>query len=634
MSKSLLITTLLLSSLSSAFAADVSCEIESSIKSIYQAFCDEKIEEAEEKLKQCFSSNNLKRLQKAIFLTQANHQTAINDDRALNILYRLQERLAHALYQEGKLERATEAYRLAKDAVEQLSKGMDEVVDEPSKQAREKVYYGLVDVLLTRAEPERTTDYKERQDLLDEVIETLEVLKQTELQEYFEDDCLISGEERRLDEQLVDESNKDNDKRLSTLSTLQTAILYPILFPNDFNRVVELLFIKFKRVPGKPKIEKEIIWNPAKNSEIATLEVLNEKIRRFRDALLHVVRKPEGGKESNDHRENVKKYGHELYKILIQPMDSELKKIREHNVLVFVPDGVLRTIPLVALSDKQGKFVVDKNYALAIIPGLSLTKSVTEPINRKNPKIFLGGMSEEVCYVFNEAPKIPIKSEEPTKCNAPDFRRLEKTEEALNGIAAIYSGTAPQINEEFVIEKLETEMRSIRPYTMMHLHTHAIFKSGKNNTFLLTYNTQINRKDRLTMARLEDILRLGELRGYPIELLTLSACETAKGDEDSALGLAGVAFKSGARSVLATLWTAEEVVTTSLVEEFYRQLKEKPKQSKAHALQKAQRKMMRMKKTRVQGTEEEKMKPRTKDDKYSYLIAKYWAPFILIGNWF
>ncbi|HIE03014.1 MAG TPA: CHAT domain-containing protein [Thiotrichaceae bacterium] len=614
MSKSLLILTILLSTLSSSFAADMQCEIES----IYQTFSNEKQQEAVKKLNDWFSSERLtiKQLRQAIFLTQAN-QKSVNDNHALNILFNLQKQLARAFYEAEQLKSATDAYEQAKQTLNTLQQMGN--INKPSKQAREKVYYGLVDLLLTRAE--RTTDYDKRQAFLNEVIETLEVLKQAELQDYFEDDCLISGEERRLDDQLVDESNNDNNKRLGTL---QTAILYPILFPDHLDllkpRVVELLLIKFKPAVGEQKIKKEIIFKPAKNTNITTLNELNQQITRFREALQPEI------EERIDYRKLVKEHGYKIYQLLFEPIELDLNQIfgqSQNNILVFVPDGSLRTIPLVALSDRHQRFVVQKNYAVATIPGLSLTKSVTEPLNRKNPKIFLGGMSEEVCYVFKEAPKMP------TKCNNPDFPKLGKTKEALNSISAIYSGTTPQINEEFVIEKLEKEMRSIRPYTMMHLHTHATFKSGKNNTFLLTYNTQINPKDRLTMARLENIFRLGELRGYPIELLTLSACETAKGDEQSALGLAGVAFKSGARSVLATLWRAQELVTYRLVEEFYRQLKDNPKQSKVHALQKAQQKMI----TKKINWDTKKLEERTPTDRAPYLIARYWAPFILIGNW-
>ena len=102
-----------------------------------------------------------------------------------------------------------------------------------------------------------------------------------------------------------------------------------------------------------------------------------------------------------------------------------------------------------------------------------------------------------------------------------------------------------------------------------------------------------------------------EKRDNPIELLTLSACQTALGDERAALGLAGVAIKTGAQSVLASLWFVNDESTTLLMQEFYRQL-QKPDMTKAKALQQAQIKV---------ATEQRFRHP------------AYWAAFLLIGNW-
>ncbi len=625
MSKSLLILTILLSTLSSSFAADIQCEIES----VYHALCDNEHQEAEKQLNDLFSSDklNIKQLRQAIFFTQAN-QKSVNDNHALNILFNLQKQLARAFYEAEQLKSATDAYEQAKqtlNTLQQMGK-----INKPSKQAREKVYYGLVDLLLTRAE--RTTDYDKRQQLLNQVIETLEVLKQADLQEYFQDDCLIS-DEGRLDNKLVEDTN---NKRLLSNNTLQTAILYPILFPDHLDlpkpRVVELLLIKFKPVPGEPKIKKEIFFKSANNTNITTLDDLNQKIvKHFRNALLHVRKKEWGNtkikNETDIHRQDVKKYGHELYKILIQPIDSELKKIREHNVLVFVPDGVLRTIPLVALSDKHGKFVVEKNYAVATIPGLTLTKSVTEEVNRHNPKILLGGTSEA----------------------AMGFPVLKKTKQALKSIAQLYPWRSTRL-KKLTIHHLKNEMRSIQPYTIIHLHTHGKFEScnkekkkdcDRNNSFLLTDDLiQNENAKRLTMDVLQDIFRIAELRQSPIELLTLSACQTAAGDEQAALGLAGVAFKSGARSVVASLWDALEIMAKDLMERFHCKL-QNGGISKVHALQQAQQELLKLDDSGLKCQNEHPKNNLTDEcnkpvcnDVEKAKLDRYWAPFILIGSWF
>lgn len=96
-----------------------------------------------------------------------------------------------------------------------------------------------------------------------------------------------------------------------------------------------------------------------------------------------------------------------------------------------------------------------------------------------------------------------------------------------------------------------------------------------------------------------------------MELLTLSACQTAAGDDRAALGLAGVAVKAGARSALATLWFINDQATALLITEFYHQLRD-PDLSKAKALQRAQLILLN-------------------DRRYQH--PGYWSPFLLIGNW-
>jgi len=97
-----------------------------------------------------------------------------------------------------------------------------------------------------------------------------------------------------------------------------------------------------------------------------------------------------------------------------------------------------------------------------------------------------------------------------------------------------------------------------------------------------------------------------------VELLTLSACQTAAGDDRAALGLAGVAVKAGARSVLATLWSVHDESAARLMGQFYSHLRNDPGITKARALQLAQTALLR-------------------DPAFDHPC--YWAPYLIIGNW-
>ncbi|MGC4098483.1 MAG: CHAT domain-containing protein [Nitrospira sp.] len=139
----------------------------------------------------------------------------------------------------------------------------------------------------------------------------------------------------------------------------------------------------------------------------------------------------------------------------------------------------------------------------------------------------------------------------------------------------------------------------------MHIATHGKFSPNVQDSFLLTHD------GKLTMQTLDQLVGLFRYRQEPLELLTLSACQTGVGDDRAALGLAGVALKAGARSALATLWFINDEASATLIAEFYRQLHQ-PSLSKAVALQRAQMKLVN-------------------DRVYEH--PAYWSPFLLLNNW-
>jgi CHAT domain-containing protein len=140
---------------------------------------------------------------------------------------------------------------------------------------------------------------------------------------------------------------------------------------------------------------------------------------------------------------------------------------------------------------------------------------------------------------------------------------------------------------------------------MVHFASHAVFTGNPETSFLLTHD------GRLTLDRMGDMIGQTRFRDTPLELLVLSACETAAGDEGAALGLAGVAIRSGARSALGSLWKITDVAAYELMVAFYEELKD-PSVSKARALQLAQTRLF-------------------EGDRFAH--PYYWSPYLLISNW-
>lgn len=265
-----------------------------------------------------------------------------------------------------------------------------------------------------------------------------------------------------------------------------------------------------------------------------------------------------------------------LYDWLIRPLEADLTSFKI-DTLVFVPDGPLRTIPMAALHDGK-QFLITK-YAVATTLGLNLTDP--RPLRRDAPKTLSVGLTETV----------------------QGFPPLPNVLEELQAIKALYGGHQ-LINKDFLVGRMEQELKE-SPVNIVHIASHGKFEGDVEKTFLLAFDDKVN------MERLGRYVGLFRFREEPLELLTLSACETAAGDDRAALGLAGVAIKAGARSALATLWAINDEASSELVVEFYRQLQDRTA-SKAVALQRAQVKML-------------------EDPAHQHPI--YWAPFLLLNNW-
>jgi CHAT domain-containing protein len=267
----------------------------------------------------------------------------------------------------------------------------------------------------------------------------------------------------------------------------------------------------------------------------------------------------------------------QLYQWLITPLQKTLTEAGV-TTLVFVPGGALRTIPMSALND--GSHFLIEQYAVAVAPGLTLLEPV--PINRAPGAIILSGLSE-ARQNFPALPYVPAE---------------------LSHLHDLYGGDE-LIDRDFVQRNVEQKFDA-QPYQIVHIASHGHFDHDAAKTFLLTFD------GKLTLNDLERLLQPARLRDQPVELLTLSACQTAAGDERAALGLAGVAVKAGARSALATLWFVNDEASASVVTDFYTQLHRSPKLNKAQALQTAQRHLLA-------------------DPRYEHPC--YWAPYLLIGNW-
>jgi CHAT domain-containing protein len=431
---------------------------------------------------------------------------------------------------QGDLAASIAAYRTAVESLEELRPAAADLygpLGHSFRRERNRIHLELVDVLLEGA-ADADGDVELQ---LGEAQRVLERRKADELRNYFQDDCVDAYRAKRADPAVVSASAR---------------VIYPVLLPD---RTAIL-------VSGPQSIRQ--YRSPATTAEIV------EATRLMRAQI------------TNRASFSYLKSAQRLHAWLIEPIRDELEAAGVET-LVFVPDGVLRTIPMAALHDGE-RYLVER-FAVAVTPGLELADP--RPLDRREMRVFLGGVSEAV-QGFPPLPRVRSELEA--------IHELYKSEVRLDG-----AFTVPRIERDLAAE----------PFSVVHLASHAEFSGRNADTFLLTFD------GRLSLDELTDQVGRFRFRDQPLELLTLSACETAKGDERAALGLAGLAVKAGARSALATLWQVNDEAAAQLVIAVYRHLRD-PKISRAQALRRAQLTLIR-------------------DRRYRH--PAYWSAFVLIGNW-
>jgi CHAT domain-containing protein len=297
----------------------------------------------------------------------------------------------------------------------------------------------------------------------------------------------------------------------------------------------------------------------------------------------------------------------QLYQWIIAPLAEELEQ-KKVDTLVFAMDSGLRSLPVAALHDGQ-QFLVEK-YNLALIPSFSLTDTRYAPIQGKQ---ILGMGITKAVEGQSALPSVAIE--------IPTLTQTIWQGEAYLDPAATLSN----------LKKLTQQQK----FDIIHLATHAEFKSGDiDRSYIQLWDGKLTLKD------IREVGRQSKWNGNPtVELLVLSACQTALGDIDAELGFTGLAIQSGVKSALGSLWYVSDEGTLGLMTEFYQRLKTAP--IKSAALRQAQ---MAMIKSQVRITDDGQLLlsdttriplPAIFGERgaVNFSHPYYWSAFTLVGNW-
>ena len=294
----------------------------------------------------------------------------------------------------------------------------------------------------------------------------------------------------------------------------------------------------------------------------------------------------------------------QLYDWIIAPIESELQT-RGIDMLLFSLDPGMRSLPLAALFDGN-QFLVQK-YSLSLIPSIYLTDTSYQ--NLKNSVVLAMGASNFLDPNVMSLPAVPRE------------------------LLAITRNWPVQafLNQHFTIDNLKSQ-RTSGQFSIIHLATHGQFDlEAPSKSYIQLWD------DRLQFDRLRQLAATGK----PVELLVLSACETAFGTAEAELGLAGLAVHSGVKSVLASLWKVEDTATLGLMSQFYRQLSQQSQTIKAEALRQAQIAMIegdvwlegnKVRSGDIEGEFFSQRSPSRSRDERSLSHPYYWASFVMIGS--
>ncbi|MGK7951880.1 MAG: CHAT domain-containing protein [Xenococcaceae cyanobacterium] len=297
----------------------------------------------------------------------------------------------------------------------------------------------------------------------------------------------------------------------------------------------------------------------------------------------------------------------QLYKWLIEPLEAQLEE-NDIDVLVFSMDSGLRLIPLAALHDGE-QFLVEK-YALALVPSFGLTD--TRYVDIHQSPILAMGASQ-----FLDQPPLPTMPIE------------------LSNIISDPRQGELFINDNFTVDNFIAQNRRSQPFRIIHLGTHAQFTAGDFNDSFIQFSDQKLKIREL--RQISDELGWSNTNTTPIELLVLSACETALGDEEAELGFAGLAVQAGVKSALASLWYISDLGTLALMTEFYDNLSDVL--VKAEALRSTQLSMLngevqiKDRELLLSNGESVDLPSTLPEGSLTFSDPYFWSAFTLIGNW-
>ncbi|MEH2358480.1 CHAT domain-containing protein [Nostoc sp.] len=506
-----------------------------------------------------------------IYECRHDYQQAINLTQQALIGTIANESLYLWAWQAGRLSKATGRVKEAINFYEQSIDSLKIIRSDLTLEQRdfqfdfrdnvEPVYRELLELRLEQSQ--HLVQESDIQQNLEFVLFGIDELRLAELQNYLGNNCDLAQIQEPV-----------------PLIGKNTAVLSSIILKDRLAIILTL-------ADDHQKFKSRLFWVPAKSQEVK--DVINDLRVKL--------------EKRSDLANSYKAKAQQVYDWFIRPFikDLETEKI---ETLVFIQDGILRSVPMGALFDGK-QFLIEK-YAIATAPALTLTNP-----SRYNPQ-------ELKILAFGLTQAATVETDAGTK----SFQPLSQVKLEIKTITTSLPKSKGLLDQDFTPDRLQQELQK-NTYPVIHIATHGKFGIDDRETFLVTgkkveANYQKSRRteiynEKLTITELYQLISTSRDRNRPIELLTLTACETAVGSDRETLGLAGIAIQAGSESAMASLWKIDDTATAQLIAKFYQSWHSGL--SKAKALQATQIAWLQAHQQQLESH------------------PGYWAPFILIGNW-
>ncbi len=471
------------------------------------------------------------------------------------LLAQLQAQSGDLFLVKGDRERALTAYGLAVDDLYAVRADMPIALpDGRSVLASiiDPIHRHYVDLLLQTAGQENSAI---SQAAMAKAIHAMEAIKEADMQDFFLGRCSVSS---------------INTINWQDQTFPETTIVYPIVLPDRIELITQ----------SDHKLARHVVNVSAQQVQEQTQALL---------AALHM---------GKDYRAASR----QLYDWLVQPIQAEFKQAHA-KIILFVPDRFLRAMPLSALND--GKSFVVEDYAIVTLPSLSLQNLVRSRQVDDADRTLLAGLSKPSGSSIDQLPSHFIEKFSGQRAEREaliEELSLPSVEQEISAVAQKESSTT-LMNDQFTVSALKADIETGQ-YHKVHIASHGYFGRNAKDSFIMAYDQNLSLLDFKTSLEAES------LKQEPIELLTLSACKTAEGDDRMLLGFSGLAVKSNVLSAVGSLWSINDDATMEFMRLFYDGLNRSL--NKAQAMREAQINMIKNKK---------------------FKHPFFWSPFILIGNW-